>query len=866
MDFSELESIGRSLQDNNADPNEQLASIINSSYGRKAGQKTADPTMLNRGLQAGTQNWKSSLKYFMAAGNDLIGDKTAAAEWAGKAKSHEEYAQQLRDAEGIKDWKSLTEDGEASDWAKYFLFTGLEVAPHVGATMMTAGTGSLVLGGGSYLLKRAAAKKAKDIALSKYMKRAGMLSAFAHEYAAGTGETFGFTGDAGVSAVAGAPYAALNLFSQMSFLSGLAKNVSGQAAKQETKNLALNVLKDFGKGAAVEGVTEELQTEVQLLAKKIADPKFEWGGEEANMMRVQSLVTGSVLGGAFKGGATAVTQPVGNFASSQAEKFRQGSADAQQQFEEGARQAEQDFIPETEAQLITQLDELEAGRGREAVQVTNGPLPEAELETRGMQQIELDNEQGVLVVRKDQDAAEIKAAFESGSRDVLGNGTVNKPEGGTEVVRSVNSDGSRGADVVATPDTAETVTAAQEAKSDINQTETVSAEQAVQERQPVVSDYTDDEVAAEFPTVSTIDVGEAMQMSELDTDQQYREYKSGLSVLDDAKPYQSEEAARTRMEGELIPRRIAAAEESKGAKLSEDEVNSLTDSFEVAETADGFVIREYGPDAGSFDTVERTVKIASGTTPYKGKSRLRHPGQVKKLVNNNQQAVSDDDVAAVRQVFGVVDRDGKTKILDIKAVAEAGWRALQAEGQTANTELERLQLGLARGVGDLAQSGYQLFEGSEAVNRNTGEVISSGDIDLTLNNSKTFGLEGPNLAVTRSETPAAVRAEIEQSGRAPRARVFNEQPETSVEELFGSPEEKAIFEAQQQELNNPRQNDAELREGERRGREAFSSWDRIPAKAGNAVIKLLNSTKRTDLLGRVATTLGNALNLRTLKF
>ena len=60
------------------------------------------------------------------------------------------------------------------------------------------------------------------------------------------------------------------------------------------------------------------------------------------MMRVQSLVTGSVLGGAFKGGATAVTQPVGNFASSQAEKFRQGSADAQQQFEEGARQAEQD--------------------------------------------------------------------------------------------------------------------------------------------------------------------------------------------------------------------------------------------------------------------------------------------------------------------------------------------------------------------------------------------------------------------------------------------------------------------------------------------------------------------------------------------
>ena len=136
------------------------------------------------------------------------------------------------------------------------------------------------------------------------------------------------------------------------------------------------------------------------------------------------------------------------------------------------REPESGFIPETDEQIATQLKELIDGRGREAVQLTNQTMDPEKLAEIGLQQIELDApEQGVLIVRADQDAAEIKAAFQSGSRDVLGNGTINKPtqmdmfDGEeTQVVRSVNSDGSRGADVVVTPDTEAAVTAAQEAK------------------------------------------------------------------------------------------------------------------------------------------------------------------------------------------------------------------------------------------------------------------------------------------------------------------------------------------------------------------------------------------------------------------
>ena len=836
-----------------------LNNVLSTLKMRDQSKAVGQSNFTNRAISAGQAQWKSSLNYFDSIVSSELGLDDRAKKTFNEAENQAAMAQRFREANGVKDWNELVDNGSASDWFTYFAATGIEIAPHVAATMASGGVGGLAALGTKGMM-RLAGKKAKNVAKDRFVKNAATLGAFGHEYAAAAGDTYAFTGDKERSLIAAAPFAAVNLWSQVAFAKALTKQAAGTANQQAAKSYFRKVADAAAIGAAREGLTEELQTEFQLLAKAAGDRNFDFFGDDANTMRVQSAVTGAVLGKTISGTGAAVSVPIGNALND----ARQGSADAQQQFEEGAREAEQNFVPETEAQLITQLDELEAGRGREAVQVTSGPLPEAELETRGMQQIELDNEQGVLIVRNDQDAAEVKAAFESGSRDVLGNGTVNKPEGGTEVVRSVNADGSRGADVVVTPDTEQAVTQAQEAKSDINQTETVSAQQAIQERQPVVSDYTDEEVAAQFPPVGTVDVREAKQMSELDTDQQYREYKSGLSVLDDADPYRTEQAARTRMEGELIPRRIAAAQEAKGANLTDDEISSLTDRFEVVETADGFVIREYGPDAGAFDTVARTVKIASGTTPYKGKSRLRHPEQVKKLVDNNQQAVSKDDVTAVRQVFGVVDKDGKTKVLDIKAVAEAGWRALQSEGQTAKTESERLQLGLARGVGDLAQSGYQLFEGNEAVNRNTGEIISSGNIDLTLNNSKTFGRDGPTVGPVRA--PEVERAGLQAANRID-GRAANADRNVAAADRMAGPEfsrNEGEYTADAQDQDTPRFNDAELQQAANKS-DILGSWDKIPSKAGSPVIKILNTTKKTALLGRVATILSNALNFTNTK-
>lgn len=471
------------------DANEQ-ADVLLDYFGAKSNrQGQARAGFGQRALKSGVAGMKSNLAYAGAIYEDFFGTEEAFQEQIAEAKTQEQYAQKLRDAAGVEDFKDLVKDGDAKDWAKYFLFLGAEITPHVAATIASSGVGGFIALGAKVGLKSFIKRKAKKLAKDRFVRNGALLGGFTHEYLQGLGETYGFTEDANISIAAAAPYAALNFFSTLAFGNAMLKEAAGTALEGQAKSYLKTVLKNFGKGAATEGITEELQTEVQLLAKEFADPSFNWASLDANMMRLESLVAGSVLGGTIRGGGSAISQPIGAGVNAFREGREKGAADFEKgrdagakDFEDGARQAEQDFLPETDLQIITQLDELEAGRGREAVQVTSGPLPELELQTRKMQQIALDNEQGVLIARQDQDIQELKAAFESGSRDVLGNGTINKPVEGTEVVRAVNADGARGADVVADSNTVENVTAAQAVKSDIGQTETVSAEQAVQER------------------------------------------------------------------------------------------------------------------------------------------------------------------------------------------------------------------------------------------------------------------------------------------------------------------------------------------------------------------------------------------------
>lgn len=755
----------------------------------------------------------------------------------------------FREANGVKDWKELVDDGTVTDWFKYFASTGIEVGPHVAATLATGGSAA-VAGLATKGMLRLAGKKAKDVAKDRFVKNAAILGAFSHEYATAAGDTYAFTGDADRSLIAAAPFAAVNLWSQVAFAKALTKQAAGTANQQAAKSYFRKVADAAAVGAAREGLTEELQTEFQLLAKAAGDRNFDFFGDDANTMRVQSLVTGAVLGKTISGTGAAVSIPIGDFASSQAEKFRQGAADAQQQFDEGARQAEQGFLPETEAQLITQLDELEAGRGREAVQVTSGPLPEAELETRGMQQVELDNEQGVLVVRKDQDAAEVKAAFESGSRDVLGNGTVNKPEGGTQVVRAVNADGSRGADVVTTPEVDAEVTAAQEAKSDVNQTETVLAEQAIQERLAErdgvqVSNYTDEEIAAELESQGaardSIDYEARAEMGEA-ADVPYVDYKSGLFTSDDKDPYQSREAAENAAKERLVPMRERSEAALLGRDLTEDEKASIQDSIQVAEVADGWVIREFDRDSPA-NAADRIVKIAQGTTNFKKGKKLNHVADintrlVKFLRTGELSELPGEAQEAVSQVFGVETPDGQLRALDIKSVAEAGWRELEATGVTAQTEQDRLNKGLTQGLGTLAQAGYKIR--SEKI----------GNFDLTLSENKTYGRDGPNVIPFVEEPGPNV------SGIGP----LVDEPEVSIEETFGSPEEKQALEAQQKELNTPSMDSQDVRARSNQ-RQKYDTWNTIPAKSVGTNFKIPLGMKSTDLLARVANILSSALKL-----
>lgn len=832
------------------DPKLQAAELLGGFSSAVNTNSNRRPNLAQRALLAGGAGYGASIDYFKSVGNSVIlGDDKAAAKNLQDARDAEEYASGLRQAAGVKDFKDLVSAGDASDWAKYFFFTGLETAPHIAGTMATAGSGA-VAGLAAKGLKSFIKRKAKNIAKDRYVRNSALLSGFAHEYAAGTGEIYGFSGDENLSLAFGVPYAGLNFFSQLGIASAVLKEAKGTALEGQAKGFFRSVAEAGAKGAALEGATEELQTEIQLLAKSIADPTFDWAGIDANMMRLESLVAGSVLGGSISATGTGVTKPIGDFASSQAEKFRQGAADAQQQFDEGARQAERDFLPETEAQLITQLDELEAGRGREAVQVTAGPLPEAELETRGLQQVPLDNEQGVLVVRKDQDPAEVKAAFESGSRDVLGNGTVNKPEGGTQVVRAVNADGSRGADVVTTPEVDAEVTAAQEAKSDIDQTETVSAEQAIQERLAErdgvqVSNYTDEEIAAELQSQGAgktgIDYEARAEMGDA-SDVPYVDYKSGLFTSADKDPYQSREAAENAAKERLIPMRERTEAALLGRDLTEDEKASIQDSIQVAEVADGWVIREFDRDNPA-NAADRIVKIAQGTTNFKKGKKLNHVADintrlVKFLRTGELSELPGEAQEAVSQVFGVETPDGQLRALDIKSVAEAGWRELEATGVTARTEQDRLNKGLTQGLGTLAQAGYKIR--SEQV----------GDFDLTLSENKTYGRDGPNV-VPFVEEPGPENSGL---GR------LTDEPEVSIEETFGSPEEKQAAEAQQRELRTPSLDQEELRSRSNQ-RQKYDSWNTIPAKAVGKNFKIPLGMKSTDLLARVANILGSALKL-----
>ena len=809
--------------------NEQLDSF---------GSTSGGPNYTRNAIREGAERFDANLDYFNSAINSVFGDDAAAKTLAQTAESKEQLATIYRNANGVKDFGDMWENGaSAGDWANYFVHSGLMIAPEVGATiasaLITGGVAPALYATGRGLLTN----EVKDIAKDKFVKRASQYAgAFAVNYPQRAGETFGFSGNAEGSLALAVPQAAADIFAQVAVLRAF-----GAAAKPAGKDAARSAVRDIavatGRQAAIEGGTEEFQTEMQLLAKKLEDPDFDFFGDQANMMRLEATIAGSVLGGTIGGGTTAVGRSVS------------GGGEALQQFAEGARSPETNFVPELPSRLQTQLGELNDGRGREAVLKTDGPLPEEYADD--YQQVELADGQGVLIVRKDQDVNEVKAAFESGSRDVLGNGTVNKPEGGTEVVRSVNADGSRGADVVVTPDTEQAVTEAQKAKSDVGQTEKVSAEQAMNERLQGKDDEIMSESDPDFEEGLNEAIGNFQQGQEPNANFDPEAQNQGITAADIAALNQQEEtnvrgvdyesAANfniqdepVRVFGRNLEERVANDESVKGynslegaekglermvklgvdnarygsrTELTEQQLadieQDVRDRYEVRREQDGtYSVLEYGEDSLT-DSV-RLVRAASGQTKVKGKKvRQRQVEAVRKAVNTLLEAgevpkITDELRKQIAQVIGAVGPDGQVVVLDLKTLAERGWRSLQASGDLPSNikDDQRLRLGLQESLGVLAEAGFQFPSDQDF-----------GGIDLSLSPNKQFGVSDKAVkvgdqAILNSYNRDTKASFIETIGEPPKLKDFKNRAA-----WFGAARKYVL------QMQDARANEVETRQG-----------------------------------------------------
>ena len=720
--------------DNLAPADQQYIDVIQNFTRAQGFTSTPTPNFAQRALLAGKESWKASLNYFDAVMQDKIGNREGYISAMTSAADKQVLAKGMRDAEGIKSFETLLDDGSAGDWLKYFAFTGLETAPHIAATFASAGAG-LTVGAGLKGLRALAARKAKSLAQDKFIRNASLYSAFAHEYAVGTGETMGFTGDSNASLIAGAPYAAANLYATVALSAGILKQAVGTPAEKQARTYFQRVLAQTARGAALEGVTEAFQAEVQLLAKAATDPNFDINSADANMMRLEAAVAGTVLGGTISGAGSSITAPFAGPTGN----FRAGAQQADQDFQEGMdsvnqgpvqgeldlepREPESGFIPETDEQIATQLKELIDGRGREAVQLTNQTMDPEKLAEIGLQQIELDApEQGVLIVRADQDAAEIKAAFQSGSRDVLGNGTINKPtqmdmfDGEeTQVVRSVNSDGSRGADVVVTPDTEAAVTAAQEAKSDVGKTEKVTAKEAAKKRVADDIDFPDEILDA--LEVDALDGNERPDSFET---QEQEAQNQGLSIVDEEIDTAAQEL-RKMASGARGTAGVERSDGNRGPRLYQ--VAALKSFFESAD------FNNEAPPAG------RTYQAGKKKVPLRPAMK-----EVIGFVSPEQKKARDEKGKLLKDENGkqiLVDGQNEVEIFDLKALAMAGWRQLQKDGATAKTTREMLEPGLTQAYGTLALAGYVPVEQG-----------AYGGFNLALTPDKRFGRGDKSVPVS----------------------------------------------------------------------------------------------------------------------
>lgn len=166
------------------------------------------------------------------------------------------------------------------------------------------------------LAKRAAEKKAVSSAATrrtaaKIGAGAGLTAA---EFPSLAGENFSEALGAGEnrdldtalrSALVAVPQTVVGVGAEAAFLKAIAKSAAKRSTGEKSifGQLATNVATQFPKGAALEGTSEYLQSEIAIQNRKSYDS--EYSDEHANIRRMESAFAGAVIGG-FAGGAGAI--------------------------------------------------------------------------------------------------------------------------------------------------------------------------------------------------------------------------------------------------------------------------------------------------------------------------------------------------------------------------------------------------------------------------------------------------------------------------------------------------------------------------------------------------------------------------------
>ena len=166
------------------------------------------------------------------------------------------------------------------------------------------------------LAKRAAEKKAVSSAATR--RTAAKIGAgaglTAGEFPSLAGENFSEALGAGQnrdldtalrSALVAVPQTVVGVGAEAAFLKAIAKSAAKRSTGEKSifGQLATNVATQFPKGAALEGTSEYLQSEIAIQNRKSYDS--EYSDEHANIRRMESAFAGAVVGG-FAGGAGAI--------------------------------------------------------------------------------------------------------------------------------------------------------------------------------------------------------------------------------------------------------------------------------------------------------------------------------------------------------------------------------------------------------------------------------------------------------------------------------------------------------------------------------------------------------------------------------